>query len=153
MPIQYQIFYELNLVLMRTWGLLVFDDLTETLESYATHPFAKPGQHLLNDISQYDGSDFDDTARLVLQSRFEPILSIGRRPRKIIMFTPLSRLHRSSRIFAQIWNASPNFDVTIETSEIAAFRHLELPYDSIDELLKSNIAKEPIVQTSAFEKH
>ena len=131
--------------------MLKVDDLTNAFETYATHPDAKPGQHLLNDISDYLGSRFDDTTRLVIQSKYEPVLSIGDRIRKVLLVAPRAGARSPAETFARLWNTSPYFKVMITRTEKEAFVQLKLPYTSIAQLLRTRPSSQSGQQASNIE--
>ena len=135
MPLEISILEKMDLMFMRSHGLVTDADSIAAFETYATHPAARPGQNMLNDMSGFEESRIDYQKRMALHSIMEPILTMGGMGRTYVMYVPNGRSAQLAQNYLRFWEAVPLIDVHLTASESEALRILKLPYTSFAEMI------------------
>ena len=134
MPVSIEVFVNPSLIFLTSTGVITDADSAVAFETYATHPNARPGQNLLNDLSALKESRIDYPKRMKLQSVMEPILAMGNQPRRYVMFAPTPRTRALAEGYRSFWDAVPQIDLTIAQNEASALAALDLPYTTFKAL-------------------
>ena len=134
MPVSIDVFQEPSLIYLVSTGVITDADSSVAFETYATHPNARPGQNILNDLSALKESRIEYAKRMRLQSVMEPILSMGGERRRYVMFAPNERAKALAENYMTFWQPVPQMDLMIAGFEAEALDLLDLEYSSFDAL-------------------
>jgi len=134
MAIHLTIFTSHDLIVMRWVGEIDDTQSAGALQTYATHPEARPGQNILSDMSGITHGYFDLPKRLALQTSLDRVLSTGAKPRTIVYYAPHAASQRLATQYARLWESTPMISAHVVTNETEALRLLELPYETISAL-------------------
>lgn len=136
MPMKIDVLDEYDLMFLRTSGTIEDEDSLGAFETYATHPNARAGQNILNDMTGFLESRITYQERMALHNVMEPILTMGNKPRTYVMYAPSPTAQRLARKFVQFWEAVPSITVHVVSDEAEALRILNLPVDRIADLIR-----------------
>ena len=135
MPMSVQVLQDHNLLILKATGLLTVKDIRTAFETYATHPQARPGQHIINDLSRLTEAQIDYDRRLQLQTTMEPILALNTAPRTYVMYAPTKQSRDLAETLTRgYWASTPGITMALVETEAQALQLLDLPYDSFADL-------------------
>lgn len=123
-----------DLIVMRWVGVIDDSHSADALQTYATHPDARPGQNILSDMTGITQGHFDLTKRLALQASLDRVLSTGEKPRTFVYYAPHKTAQRLASQYARLWDATPLIKAHVVDDEAKALQLLDLPTRNIGEL-------------------
>lgn len=135
MALEISVLQKADLMYMRATGDISDDDSLAAFETYATHPHARAGQNMLADLSGLQNAHIDYSKRMSLHAIMEPILTLGPKKRTYVIYAPTERSLTLGRNFLRFWQAVPQIDTHLCTSERETLRILNLQYSSLSAML------------------
>lgn len=125
----FKVIPDLNLVSVRATGRIDAESVKELLESYGTHPLARPGQNILHDLTRITGSTITDSQRVMLQMIVEPLFQAGNTQRKLVLFTSPGISHDFAVAMKErFWQNTPYVSPYVTTDHTTACDLLQIPY-------------------------
>ncbi len=135
MPIEFKIFANRGLTVVRMSGLITVDDIKAATQRYISNPEYRPGQKQLVDLSRVTGFEKDYARFIILQAAKAGRLANSGTQTLCVYFAPTEAAWDLGMTFLRTWQDVEAVVPMIHRDETESLALLGQPETSIDGLL------------------
>lgn len=137
MPVEFDVFSDLNLVYMRYFGAVVVEEVANLLQCYSHHPDYSPHQRQLMDLSQITLVKLDLPTLLTLQQQVLQAQNLHAPTTTIVFFAPNALTQDIAANLQRFWAPFPSVRISVAETAEEAMVQLPLNAPRIQALLEA----------------